>query len=225
MIPLRTFSLAGTRFKSMRSAHNKALKSGLDLQVLQPPHTPDLMADLRTVSNGWLACKSGAEKGFSVGRFTESFLAEGPIATVRRDGRLLAFATLLSPGDGTHLAVDLMRYLPDASNGMMEFLFLGLIEHYRDAGAETLSLGVAPLAGLQVRPGSRLWSRIGSMVFRHGGAFYNFEGLRSFKEKFHPDWQPRFLAVAGGASPLMVLKDAAVLIAGGVQGLSPRKGR
>lgn len=225
VVPLPQFSLAGARFKSMRSAYNKALKSGLVLKVHQPPHAAALLADLKVVSDAWLSGKSGSEKGFSVGRFEKAFLNEGPIATVRRDGRLLAFATLQQPGQGPHLAVDLMRYLPEEARGMMEFLFLGLIEHYRDVGAQTLSLGVAPLAGIEVRSGSRLWSRIGAMVFRHGGAFYNFQGLRAFKEKFQPEWQPRFLAVAGGASPLLVLKDAAVLIAGGVQGLAPRKGR
>jgi phosphatidylglycerol lysyltransferase len=225
VVPLPGFSLAGGRFKTMRAAHNKAQKSGLVLELHEVPHDPALLAEMKHVSDAWLRGKTGSEKGFSVGRFTESFLDEGPVATVRRDGRMLAFATILRPGDGAHLAVDLMRYLPEAASGMMEFLFLGLIEHFRDAGAQTLSLGVAPLAGIHVRPGSRLWTRIGAMVFRHGGAFYNFEGLRAFKEKFQPDWQPRFLAVAGGASPLLVLKDAAVLIAGGMQGLTPRKSR
>ena len=31
----------------------------------------------------------------------------------------------------------------------------------------------------------------GDRIVRHGGQFYNFEGLRRFKDKFDPDWRPR----------------------------------
>ncbi|MCR8723813.1 bifunctional lysylphosphatidylglycerol flippase/synthetase MprF [Frigidibacter sp. ROC022] len=219
VISLPDFSLSGSGFKTMRAAHNKARKSGLALEVLPPPHAPALLAELAEVSEAWLRGKTGAEKGFSVGRFTPAFLNEGPVAVVRREGRLLGFATVLAPGTGQHLAVDLMRYRPE-ERGMMEFIFVSLLEHYRDAGAQSFSLGMAPLSGLQTRPGARLWTRFGSMIFRHGGPIYNFEGLRAFKQKFRPDWQPRFLAVQGGTQPLLwVLTDATVLIAGGVRGI------
>lgn len=219
VVSLPAFSLAGAHFKTMRAAHNKAQKSGLALEVHLPPHDAALLAELAEVSEAWLAGKAGAEKGFSVGRFTPAFLNEGPVALVRRQGRLLGFATLLAPGSGAHLAVDLMRYRPE-ERGMMEFIFVSLLEHFRDAGALTLSLGVAPLSGLQTRPGARLWTRFGALIFRHGGPLYNFEGLRAFKQKFRPDWQPRFIAVQGGTQPLLwVLTDATVLIAGGVRGI------
>jgi phosphatidylglycerol lysyltransferase len=105
---------------------------------------------------------------------------------------------------------------------MIEFLFLSLIEHYRDQGAQEFSLGVAPLAGLITHRGGTMWSRIGVMVFRHGGAFYNFEGLRAFKQKFQPDWRPRYVALPPGLSPMVALADVALLISGGARGLFGR---
>ena len=102
---------------------------------------------------------------------------------------------------------------------MMEFLFVELIEHYRDQGAAEFCLGMAPLAGLEARRGTRLWNRFGALIFRHGSAFYNFEGLRAFKQKFHPDWHPRYIAVPGGMSSLISMKDASFLIAGGARGI------
>ncbi len=219
VVDLQNFALAGRKFKKMRAAHNKALKTGLALEVLQPPHTPELFATLEDISTAWLGGKTGQEKGFSVGRFDATYLNRFPIAVVRLDGQVVAFANVLRTDTGRRISIDLMRYLPEAASGMMEFLFLELIEHYRDLGAAEFSLGVAPLSGIEARKGARLWNRFGSLIFRHGGAFYNFEGLRAFKQKFHPDWQPRFLAVPGGVSPLIVMKDVALLIAGGARGI------
>jgi len=219
VVSLPDFSLAGRSFKKMRAAHNKALKEGWSLDVLQAPHDAALIASLRNISDAWLGDKTGHEKGFSVGRFDPDYLDRFPIALVRREGRVLAFANVMQTGDGARVSVDLMRYLPEAASGMMEFLFVELMQHYRDLGAAEFSLGMAPLAGLEVRKGARLWNRFGVLLFRHGGAFYNFEGLRAFKQKFHPIWQPRYVAVPPGVSPLIVLKDAALLIAGGARGI------
>jgi lysylphosphatidylglycerol synthetase-like protein (DUF2156 family) len=36
------------------------------------------------------------------------------------------------------------------------------------------------------------------LLFRHGEHFYNFQGLRAFKDKFDPIWEPRYLASLGG---------------------------
>ena len=55
-------------------------------------------------------------------------------------------------------------------------------------------------------------------MFTHGEHFYNFQGLRAFKEKFDPIWEPRYLASPGGSAPLFVLGDIAALIAGGLKG-------
>jgi phosphatidylglycerol lysyltransferase len=44
---------------------------------------------------------------------------------------------------------------------------------------------------------------------------YNFQGLRAYKEKFNPVWQPRYLAYPGGLRLPRVLADVSALIAGG----------
>ncbi|MGB8623487.1 MAG: bifunctional lysylphosphatidylglycerol flippase/synthetase MprF [Paracoccaceae bacterium] len=222
VVRLPEFSLSGAKFKKMRAAHNKALKSGLDFAVLLPPHSPALLAELKQVSDAWLGQKNAHEKGFSVGRFDEEYLSRFPIAIVRREGRIMAFSNVMSADDGRNLSIDLMRYLPDEADGIMEFLFVEMMQHYRDAGGQSFSLGMAPLAGLEARHGTRLWTRFGAILFRHGGSFYNFAGLRAYKQKFQPEWRPRYLAVPGGTPPLLALKDVTVLIAGSAKGLISR---
>ena len=68
----------------------------------------------------------------------------------------------------------------------------------REQGYQRFNLGMAPLSGLQVSPLPTLWDRVGRLVFRYGENFFNFQGLRRFKEKFDPQWQPRYLACRGG---------------------------
>ena len=74
-------------------------------------------------------------------------------------------------------------------------------------------------AGLERRTIAPLWSRLGALVFRHGEHFYNFQGLRQYKEKFEPVWEPRYLACPGGLTLPRVLGDIAALIGRGFRGV------
>ena len=80
-------------------------------------------------------------------------------------------------------------------------------------------LGMAPLAGLKRHEMAPVWDHVGATLFEHGERFYNFRGLRAFKAKFHPRWEPRYLAVTGTAGAAMALMDAALLIGGGMRGV------
>jgi len=76
---------------------------------------------------------------------------------------------------------------------------------------------MAPLAGMEERALAPLWHKLGNLVFTHSESFYNFEGLRSYKDKFDPVWSPRYLACPGGWFDLpLALLDTSRLISGGV---------
>jgi phosphatidylglycerol lysyltransferase len=101
----------------------------------------------------------------------------------------------------------------------MDYLFVELMLWARAQGYQWFSLGIAPLAGLERHPLAPSWHRIGNFIFRHGEHFYNFEGLRRYKAKFHPTWEPKYLVAPGGLSLPLILIDVSVLIAGGVKEL------
>jgi phosphatidylglycerol lysyltransferase len=67
-----------------------------------------------------------------------------------------------------------------------------------------------------------LWNRIGTLLFQHGEHFYNFQGLRQFKQKFDPQWSPRYLASPGGLAVPRILTEVAALTAGGLKGIVAR---
>jgi hypothetical protein len=82
----------------------------------------------------------------------------------------------------------------------MDFLFVQLMQWGRDQGYALVQLGLAPLSGIESRRLAPIWARIGALLYRHGDAFYGFEGLRAYKDKFNPRWEPRYIA-GRAASP------------------------
>jgi phosphatidylglycerol lysyltransferase len=86
-------------------------------------------------------------------------------------------------------------------------------------GYRRFDLGMAPLSGMQNRALSPLWVRASALVFQYGEQFYNFEGLRKYKDKFRPVWEPRYLAAPGGLTLAAILADVTALIGGGVAGV------
>ncbi len=218
VVTLPGFSLEGSSHKGLRHLQRKLEREGCTFEVLEARAIPALLPELRVVSDAWLESKSTREKGFSLGRFDDSYLTQFPMVVVRRDGRIVAFANVWRGGEGGELSIDLMRYLPDAPTGVMDFLFTKLMLWGRDEGFSRFSLGMAPLAGLRTGPLTSLWNRLAAVVYRHGEHFYNFQGLRQYKDKFDPEWCPRFLVCPGGVALPGVLADLASLISGGLLG-------
>jgi phosphatidylglycerol lysyltransferase len=64
-----------------------------------------------------------------------------------------------------------------------------------------------------------LWNRLGAFMFRHGEHFYNFQGVRRYKEKFAPEWEPCYFASPGGLALPRILTNIAALIVGGLKGV------
>ena len=110
-----------------------------------------------------------------------------------------------------------VRHRDDAPYGIMDFLFIRLMLWGKERGDKWFDLGMAPLSGLDTHPLAPVWTRVGALVFRHGEHFYNFEGLRAYKEKFDPVWTPKYLAAPGGLALPRILLDIAALISGGAK--------
>lgn len=214
VVDLAGFSLDGPARAQLRAAHARALHDGLSLTLAMPPHDPALIADLRVISDAWLAGNRRREKRFSVGRFDPGWLDRWPLAVVRHHGQPVAFASLLTAPETRRATVDLMRLAAPAPDATMDFLLTEMMLQLRAGGWTSLSLGMAPLSGLDPARSRRLWDRFGALIFRHGGNFDDFAGLRAFKQKFDPDWRPRYLAVPTSLPPLRPLVDAATLIGG-----------
>lgn len=219
-VDLTALTLEGPSFRDLRQALKKAEENHHTFAVLNPPHSPQIFRELRTASDAWLKDKHVREKMFSLGSFDEKYLADFPIAAVTAGGKIVAFANILPDTGRGEFSADLMRYIPDPSHGrMMDFLFVSIILWGKDRGYRWFNMGMAPLSGIEDNEFSSLWHRVGGLVYRHGENFYNFKGLRAYKEKFKPVWEPRYLVFPEGAPVPAVLAHISALSAGGWMGI------
>ena len=79
----------------------------------------------------------------------------------------------------------------------MEALLSHLLVWGKAEGYRSFALGMAPMSGFERSPVAPLWSRLGTFLYEHGDAFYNFQGLRAFKEKFSPDLAASLSGIPG----------------------------
>ncbi len=221
-VSLDNFSLEGPARADLRQAHKRAQREGASFAVFSPGELEPLLPVLEKISDAWLSSKSTGEKRFSVGAFSPEYLRQFPVAVVHAQGVPVAFANLWTTGTKAELSVDLMRFDPQAPKGAMDYLFIELMLWGRTQGYRWFNLGMAPLSGLEAHPLAPAWHRVGNFIFRHGEHFYNFEGLRRYKMKFDPVWEPRYLVARGGMALPRVLVDVSVLIAGGMKEIFAR---
>jgi len=142
-----------------------------------------------------------------------------PVRLVRdQAGRVTGFANVLEGPRNEELSVDLMRYSArrEQAGGMhaaMDYLFLKLCCTGRSAASFAFNLGMAPLAAV----GEERWAgrSSGWRTSSSGTASTGtIPGLRRYKEKFDPVWEPRYMAYPRPWDWPLASTTTAALIAG-----------
>jgi phosphatidylglycerol lysyltransferase len=213
---LESFSLDGAARADLRQAHRRAGRDGATFEMIGRGAVAATLPELRAVSDAWLEAKNATEKRFSLGFFDERYIAHFDVGVVRHQGAVVAFANLWR-GGSTELSVDLMRYNDAAPKGVVDYMLIECMLWGRAQGFRWFNLGMAPLSGLEEHALAPTWHKLGRIVQRYGETFYNFGGLRKFKEKFNPVWRPRYLAAPDGLAMAGALLDVTALISGGVR--------
>lgn len=207
IVDLKTFNLKGKENQKLRTAMNRLSKTGHRFQIFQPPISDELIQQLKPVSDAWLHSKQGSEKRFSIGWFDRDYLRQCLIGTVYdANGRIVAFANLLSGYNRREVTVDLMRYRSNIEKCTMDFLFVSMLQHFQQLGYDSFNFSLSPLAGVGRTPEAQRVEKGLHYFFEHLNQFYSFKGLHQFKEKFQPRWEPRYLIYPS----LATLPDVAV---------------
>lgn len=218
-VSLTDFSLEGSNRKNLRRVWRKMTDDGYTFEMVQPDGIPAILPQLRAVSDEWIKQKKAREKAFSLGAFTESYVLQYPVGVARKDGRIVAFSNAWVSGQKMEIEADLMRYTADAPPGIMRYVLIEMMLWARSQGFAWFNLGMASLSGLSAHRGAPIWNQIAITMRGYGERFYNFQGIREFKQWFHPTWEPLFLVSPGGAVRPVILANIAALISGDLRGV------
>lgn len=211
VVDLTTFNLDGKKKKDLRLVKNRFEKANLKFQVIDPPFSKEIISELRNISDAWLEGRK--EKGFSLGWFQEEYINRAPVAVIENEkDEIIAFATLMPKYDGKSMAIDLMRFKNDAPNGTMDTLFLQLILWCQEKGYSEFNVGMAPLSNVGVAPYAHRQEKLAKFVYKLGNYWYSFSGLRRYKEKFDPNWEPKYLAYPQFISLPTLVLDITLLV-------------
>lgn len=203
IVHLDQFSLKGKQGAKLRTRLNKFTRNSYTFSVLYPPDFEALLPELRLISDSWLG--SQKEKGFSVVSFSEEYVSRYPIALLYDPhGKIVAFATLATDYKKT-ISIDLMRKSSTSPHGTMDVLFIHIFQWANENGYDTCSLGMAPLSNVGKCKHSFTSEKLIRFAYLYGNSFYNFKGLKEFKDKFTSDWEPKYLAYKHTLLPIVLI--------------------
>jgi phosphatidylglycerol lysyltransferase len=199
IVDLTTFDLTGSKRANLRHTITRARKGGVAFRFypagLPPIEREALEPSMVEIDRAWSAA-AGPRLGFTIGQFDRDELDHLAISVATDAvGAAIAFATFRPTGIDGGWVLDLLRRAPGGTPGALEGCLAEAASGLREAGAPTLSLGLAPLAGLDDTSAvteERWLARAASLVKR----FYDVRGLAFFKNKFDPRWEPRYVAIA-----------------------------
>lgn len=194
VLDLPSFDLAGAARRNLRQTVTRAQRGGVRVDWYGaglPPGSSGLAEQIRSVDRAW---RRWPPLGFTISCLTQTDLSAVPIAVAHDTSRkAVAFATFAPTGTDGGWVVNLIERTRDGPPGALEACLVEGARNFRAAGARTLSLGLAPLAGLDVE--GRPWrERALGRSARLVRPWYNVPGLAFFKAKFVPRWEPRYVA-------------------------------
>lgn len=218
LVDVSRFTLQGKVGAPVRHAVARARRADLSVQCWQGEALPvGVFAGMRRVSSAWLdERKIQTQLGFSMGRFPIDW-SEELLTVVAFDagGEVSAFLTWTPLYAGNGWALDAIRREGKTTPGTMELLIAHSIEWAQKRGYARMSLGLAPLAGLeraalattydaalckQRATSLTTFERSAAFLHRRGVLLGSYRSINAFKAKFQPTWQARYLIVSEGAA-------------------------
>lgn len=221
-VPLADFSLEGPKRRNLRYVSRKAVSDGCTFEMVDRNGMTPLLSELRHVSDNWLQAKGTREKRFALGRFDPAFMSRGMIGVVRQHGQVVAFVTIWLSAQKAEMEGDLMRYSNAAPPSIMRYALTQAMLWGKAEGYAMFNLGAAPLTGIRTTAVTPVWNQLSVAVRGAGERYYNFKGIRDFKEWFTPEWEPSYLVSPGGTKRPFILANIASLVSGGIGGVFRR---
>jgi phosphatidylglycerol lysyltransferase len=201
-VDIDKFTTETIKKKDFKGKENKF--KGFSLVRHEPPHSADLMDTVESISNEWLALPGRGEHRFTLGQFERSYIQTTPLICLNdSEGKSIAFvneARSYYPGE---ITIDLMRHRNEVPSGTMDYLFLKLLQSYKEKGYHYFNLGLAALSGVGDDPDASLKERALYQLCEHLNKKFSYKGLQKYKQKFDPIWESRYFVYRGGPAKLL----------------------
>lgn len=200
-----------SQHRKLREQLRRARAKGLRVRRVAPAELAvgtALRTRLEAITGSWLARRHMEPMGFLVTLAPFEHADAHRYYVAERDGRACSFLSLVPvPARAGWLFEDHLRD-PDAPNGTSESLIDLAMRDLAADGVPFATTGLVPLTG-PVSPTMRAIGRL-------GGALYDFDGLRRFKQRLHPPrWEPVWLHVPEGERVARHVVDGLRAFAGG----------
>ena len=186
--------------KYFRNITSRFSKQDYEFELLTPPHNKAILDRIKEVSDQWLSRGGHLERGYALGYFNFGYLSNCSLGVARdAAGTIQAFLNLVPANfDKQEATYDLLRSSNAALGNVNDFLLINLAQVLNRSGYKRLNLGLCPLVGIEGEESKGLVGSVLRFGYANGDRFYSFSGLYKFKDKYNPDWQPRYVVYRGG---------------------------
>lgn len=200
LVDIQNFINSTSSDKWWRWKINRGKKAGYTYRMATPPHSSEKIHQLKDVSDAWLQREGREERAFALGYFDDKYLQQCVIHyLVDSNGKIIAFTNQLPLFFNSPVAtVDLLRFMPDASDALPYLLYNTIHEISKNQSKyQFFDLGFVPFAKAK-GPALAI-----ARVLATGR--FSSKGLEQFKNKFDPQWQANYLAYEGDIADLATI--------------------
>lgn len=199
VIDLPTLHFKGKAWQDVRTALNKAAKTGVTFRLSRlQDESFAMVQQCRGISDQWVTDKGMPEMGFTLGGMDEAWDPEVRVGLAVDGVGVLQGVTSWLPvygeaGEVRGWTLDVMRRRPDGFRNVMEFMIASACLGFKETGAQTVSLSGAPLARSedadQLGAVDVVLNQLGETL----EPVYGFRTLHQFKTKFKPRYVPMYM--------------------------------
>ena len=200
VVDIDHFRSAVATNKDFRHIESKFAKLGYSVEVLLPPHHEAVIDRLTTISNEWLGRPGRTERGLMMGYFSPEYLSQCRLMVARDSaGTIQGFLNEVPSYDHDEANFDMLRHSNGAPGNINDYILTNFIAYIGQQGFKRFNMGLSPLAGLDEKDENyTIIDSVLRFAYSNGDRLYSFSGLHRFKQKYEPDWSPRYIVYKGG---------------------------
>ncbi len=180
--------------KHFRYVTNRAHRDRLGVQYWHAPLNDHQIEMLHNISRAWTSTRGRREYTFIMAPFSKQYIKQCDCAVLYAGQNPVAYVNIIPSFLPAQRSIDHLRYTNDLPAVGMHFLLKELIQESYRQKMTLFNLGLSPLSdNKKIRRYETIPDRLLLVVKRLGGRLYSFHGLDQFKNKFAPDWEPRYI--------------------------------